>query len=66
MNSVLYRAWPRSRDFEKSEIEKVLAMNVIEPAQTEWVSLVFFAQNKNETMWLCKNQRELIALNICD
>lgn len=33
-----YRAGPKPQEFERSEIERMLAMTVIEPAQTEWAA----------------------------
>lgn len=40
INSVSYRARTEKRNFERSENQKMLGMNVIEPAQTKLTSSV--------------------------
>lgn len=59
--SVVYRAWPKERDLERTKIENMMAMNVIKPAQTEWTSTVVFARKKDETLRFCVDYRELDA-----
>lgn len=47
IHSAKYRAGPHPRKYEKHEIDRMLGMDVIEPAQTEWVES-FVLANKNE------------------
>ena len=37
-----YRAGPNAREFERQEMQKMVDMGVIEPAQTEWASPIVF------------------------
>lgn len=43
-----YLAGPTTREFAKSEIEKMLAKNITEPVQTEWSAPILFAPRKME------------------
>lgn len=36
INSVPYRAKPKEREFQKQEPDRLIAMGIIEPDQTEW------------------------------
>lgn len=40
----------RARELEKHEVYNMLAMDVIEPPQKEWASLIVFASKKEETI----------------
>lgn len=53
MDLVPYRIESKARDFKRSEIETMLVMNIIEPAKTEWASLVDFPPKKDGTMRFC-------------
>lgn len=57
-----YHAGPRTRKFQKSEIEKMLARHIIKPAQTEWAVPIEFAPEKNETLRYCAHCRKLNAV----
>lgn len=46
INSLPFRAVPEARESEKQETNRMISMNVIEPAQTEWPSTFFFALKK--------------------
>lgn len=46
MNSPRYRAATKAREFEKQQINRMLAMDDIEPAQTEWDSPIVFIPKK--------------------
>ena len=50
IHSVPYRAGPKAREFEKQEIQKMLSMNVIEPAQSEWAAPIVFAPKKDGSL----------------
>lgn len=52
--SAPYRAGPKSREFEKQEMNGMRAMNIIEPAQTELVLPILFVPKKegNLRIWL--------------
>lgn len=39
---------PKTREFERIEVDKMLAENVIEPAQTEWASPIVFTPKMME------------------
>lgn len=41
---------PTKREFGKSEIEKMLAWNIIEPAQAEWATATAIAPKVNGTL----------------
>lgn len=49
MHSVAYRTEPKGRGFEKWKIGNMLAMNVLEPAQTMWAPQIIFAPMKGGT-----------------
>lgn len=50
------------REFEKAEIDKMLADNVIEPFQTEWPSPIVFAAREDDTLRICVDYRKLDAV----
>lgn len=52
IRSFSYGAGPETRDMKKSEIGKILALNVIDRAQAEWASPVVFASKKDRTLHL--------------
>lgn len=55
---VPYQAKPEACDFEGSEINTMLAMNVNEPAQSEWASSMVFAPEEDGTLAFSNNCRE--------
>lgn len=57
--SAPYRAGPKARELEKTEINKVLAENIIEPAQTEWASPIVFAPKEDGTVRFCVDYRKV-------
>lgn len=46
INSVPYSAGRQTPDFDKVEFEKMLRMNIKEPAQAEWRSPIEFAPKR--------------------
>lgn len=62
INSAPYRAVPCAREFEKYEIDKMLATDVTEPAQTEKVSSIGFVPEKDGTLRLCLYNCKLNAV----
>lgn len=54
-----YRAGPKTYAVEKDEIDNMLRMNIIEPAQTEWESPVVIATKKEGTLRFCDKFRKL-------
>lgn len=50
IHSASYRAGPTARDFERSEVNNMLAIKVIQPAQTEWEPPVVFVSKKDGTL----------------
>lgn len=66
INSALYRAGPKARKIKKTEIDKMLQMNDIEPAQSEWTSPILFSPKKDGLLWLCTDYKNLIVLDVKD
>ena len=64
--SAPYRAGPKARDFEKSEIDKMLKAGVIEPAKTEWAAPIVFAPKKDGSLRFCVDYRRLNAETVRD
>lgn len=62
VHSAPYCAGMRTREFEIVEINKMLAQNVFEPAQTEWSAQIVFAPKENDTMRFRVDYRKLNAL----
>lgn len=48
VHSAPYQSGPETREFEKAEIDKVLAENVIDPAQTELAARKYSFPKKTE------------------
>lgn len=65
INSALYQAGPKAVQFEKQEIGRMIAMDVIEPDQTELASLIVFVSKKDGTLRFCVDCRKLNAVKIC-
>lgn len=66
IHSVPYRAGPVARTFEKTEIDRLLRMDVIEPAQTEWASPIVFAPKKDGSLRFSVEYRKLNTVNVRD
>lgn len=61
-----YRAGPKSREIEAAEVDKMLAEDVIEPAQSEWASPVVLVPKSDGTRRFCVDYRKLNALTVKD
>ena len=61
-----YRAGPSAREFEHTEIKKMLDQKVIEPAQSEWASPVVIAPKKDGSLRFCVDHRKLNDLTVKD
>lgn len=63
---MLYLVGPKTSDFQRSKIENMPAMNVMEPAKTERASPVIFALKEDGPFRICDNYRQLNAVTIRD
>lgn len=63
-NCIPYRGRPKTLDFQRMEIEKMLAMKFIEPSQTKWAALIMFALKKNASLWFRVNYPKLSRVTI--
>ena len=59
-----YRAGPTKREHEKSEVDKMLKMSVIEPSTSEWVAPVVFAPKKDGLLRFCIYYHHLNAVTV--
>lgn len=66
VNSALYHAEPKAREFEKPEIDKMLCMNIIEPAQSECALSIVVASEMGESLRICIDYKKRIALAVTD
>lgn len=66
IHSAPYGAAPCGREYENHEIDKMLAMDVIEQSQTKWGSPVVFVPNKDGTLRFCMYQHKHDAVTIWD
>lgn len=64
IHSVPYHDGLKARDSERSEVENMLAMNVMEPAPTERPHQLDFAPKKEGTPRLCVDYRRRNAVTI--
>lgn len=51
-------AGPKAREFEKAEINYIVAMKVIKTVQAEWATPIFFALKKDISLRLCVDHRK--------
>ena len=64
--TVPYRASPKARELEGTELETQSGLDVIEPAQYEWVAPVLFVPKKCGKLRFCVDYRRLNAMTIKD
>lgn len=57
--STPYNAGPYTREFTMAKIDKMLAENTIEPAQTEWTAPIVIVPKKKKTPQFCSAYRKL-------
>lgn len=62
IHSAPYRARHHSQRFEKHEIDEMLAMYVIEAAQTTKAASILFEPKKNRTFRFCVEYHKLSAV----
>lgn len=61
-----YRAGPKHRVLEQTEIQRQLSVGVIEPNSSPWGTSIVFAPKKDGTLRFCLDYRRLNACNIRD
>lgn len=66
ISSVSHHAEPKAREFEKSEIDKMLRINIIEPAKLEWTLSIIFSQICTKSQRFCIHYRELSPMAVKD
>ena len=59
-----YRAGPKSREIQQSEVDKMLKAGFIEPACSEWASLVVLVPKSDGSLPFCVDYRMLNALTV--
>lgn len=64
INSAPYRVGPETSAFEMAEIEKMLHMNDIEHAQSEWASVIVFVLKRDGLSRFCINYRKLNSVEV--
>ncbi len=57
-----YRQRPKGRQFEESEIQKMLTSGAVQPSISEWAPLVVLAPKNNCSLCFCENYCRLNAL----
>lgn len=63
IESIPYHAGPKIFEFKKAEIEKMLHMDVIEPAQSESASSIVFSPKEDVSQCFCIEYRKLNVVN---
>jgi hypothetical protein len=53
VHAQLYRAGPRARENESSEVQRMLKEGVIEPASSEWASPLVLVPKPDGSMRFC-------------
>lgn len=66
VHSQPYTARPKIREHEFAEVRRMLDAGVIEPARTEWASLVVFVPKPDGSRRFCVDYRRLNALTVKD
>lgn len=61
-----YRVRPEARQFQEAEINEMLKMKVIKPAETEWATPIVFAAKKDGSLRFSVDYSKLNAIIICD
>lgn len=66
IQSAPYRDGPKEQEIKKEEIDKLVYMNLAEPAQSEWPSKIVSSSKKDGLLRFCFDYRFLNAINIRD
>lgn len=66
IHTVPYRAFPKAREAEREEINKLLAMKIIEHAQIEWPLPILSVPKKDGTLPFCIDYVKLTAVTTRD
>lgn len=66
INFALHRAGLVKNNFQKTKIDKILRMNVIERKQSEWPAPIVYVSRKDESLHFCIAYRNLNAMNFED
>lgn len=61
-----YRARPKAREIESSQVKKMLDAGVIEPAQSAWTALVVLILKPDGTVRYCADYRKLNVVTVKD
>ena len=61
-----YRAGPKAREFEQTEVRRMMEDGVIEHAQSEWASPVVIVAKKDGSLRFCIDYRKLNDLTVKD
>ena len=61
-----YRSGLKARQFERDEVNRMLAAKVIEPSSSEWASPVVIVAKKDGTFRFCVDYRKLNAVTLRD
>lgn len=64
INFAPYHAGPKAHEFDKTDIDKVLCMEIIGPARSEWASAIVFTQKEDGSLHFCINYGKLNAMTV--
>lgn len=63
LSTAPYHTGPKTNQFKKSEIDKMVAQNIFEPYQNEWALPIAFAYKMDLALLFCVPYRKLGAKN---
>lgn len=62
--SPAYRSRPKTGELERTEIDKRLDLDDIEPTMSEWAASVFFVLKKDGKLRFCIDKRKLNSTSV--